>query len=46
VRLIILKFCTMQDYVIDDVVVIRQLVYDMTVDDVDTLHIKRMDCSG
>jgi hypothetical protein len=36
----------MQDYVIDDVAVIRQLVYDMTVDDVDTLHIKRMDCSG
>jgi hypothetical protein len=41
VRLIILKFCSMQDYVIDDVVLIWQLV-----DDIDTFHVKRMTCSG
>jgi hypothetical protein len=37
VRLIILKFYTMQDYVTDDIVLIWQLVDDVTVDDVDTL---------
>jgi hypothetical protein len=41
-RLIILKFFNMQDYVADDVVLIWQLVNDVTVDDVDILHIKRM----
>jgi hypothetical protein len=35
----------MEDYV-TDIVVIWQLEYDVTVDDVDTLHVKRMDCSG
>jgi hypothetical protein len=29
-----------------DVVVICQLMDDVAVDDVDTLHVKRMDCSG
>jgi hypothetical protein len=28
-----------------DVVVIWQLKDDVTIDDVDTLHVKRMDCS-
>jgi hypothetical protein len=32
----------MQDYVADDVVLIWQLVNDVTVDDVDILHINRM----
>jgi hypothetical protein len=41
-RLIILKFFNMQDYVAEDVVLIWQLVNDVTVDDVDILHIKRM----
>jgi hypothetical protein len=41
-RLIILKFFNMQDYVADDVVLIWQLVNDVTVDDVDILHINRM----
>jgi hypothetical protein len=34
----------MEDYVMD-VVVIWQLKDDVTIDDVDTLHVKRMDCS-
>jgi hypothetical protein len=42
VRLIILKFYTMQDYVVDDIMLIWQLVYDMTVDDVNILHVKTM----
>jgi hypothetical protein len=46
VRLIILKFYTMQDYVADDVVLIWQLVDDMPVDDVNTLYVNRMTCSG
>jgi hypothetical protein len=41
VRLIILKFYTMQD----GVVLIWQVVDDIVVDDVDTLHAKRMTCS-
>jgi hypothetical protein len=45
VRLIILKFCTTQDYVVDDVVLICQLPDDMAIDDVDILHVKRMTCS-
>jgi hypothetical protein len=32
----------MQDYVTDNIVLICQLVDDLTVDDVDILHIKRM----
>jgi hypothetical protein len=39
-------FYTMQDYVTDDVVLIWQLVDDVVVDDVDTLHVKRMTYSG
>jgi hypothetical protein len=35
----------MQNYVADNVVVIWQLVDDVTVDDMDTLHVKRMHCS-
>jgi hypothetical protein len=35
----------MEDYVAD-VVVIWQLEDDVAVDDVDTLHVKRMDYSG
>jgi hypothetical protein len=46
VRLIILKFCIIQDYVTNDVVLIWQLVNDVVVDDVDTLHVKTMTCSG
>jgi hypothetical protein len=42
VRLIILKFYTMQDYVVHDIMLIWQLVYDMTVDDVNILHVKTM----
>jgi hypothetical protein len=47
VRLIILKFYTMQDYVVDDVVLIWPLVDDVAVDDVDAmhLHVKRITCS-
>jgi hypothetical protein len=36
----------MQNYVTDDVVVIWHLEDDVAVYDVDTLHVKRMDCSG
>jgi hypothetical protein len=36
----------MQDYVADHVVLIWQLVDDVVVDDVDTLYVKRMTCSG
>jgi hypothetical protein len=46
VRLIILKFYTMQDYVGDDVVLIWQLIDNMAVGDVDTLYVKKMTCSG
>jgi hypothetical protein len=35
----------MHDYVTDDVVLIWQLVDNVVVDDVDTLHVKRMTCS-
>jgi hypothetical protein len=42
VRLIILKFYTIQDYVTDDVVLIYQLMDGVVVDDVNTLHIKIM----
>jgi hypothetical protein len=41
-RLIILKFCTIQDYITDDVVLIWQLMNDVIVDDVNTFHIKKM----
>jgi hypothetical protein len=41
-EIIILKFCTMQDFVTDNVVLIWQLVNDVAVDDVDTLHVKRI----
>jgi hypothetical protein len=46
VRLIILKFYTIQDYVTDDAILIWQLMDDVTVDDVDILHVKRMTSSG
>jgi hypothetical protein len=36
----------MQDYVTDDVVLICQLMDDVVVDDVNTLHIKIMTYSG
>jgi hypothetical protein len=36
----------MQDYMADDVVMIWHLEDDMTVDDVDILHIKRMNFNG
>jgi hypothetical protein len=32
--------------VVDDVVVIWQMEDDVTIDHVDTFHIKRIDCSG
>jgi hypothetical protein len=35
----------MQNYVADDIVMILQLVDDVTVDGVDTLHVRRMTCS-
>jgi hypothetical protein len=41
VKLIILKFCTTQDYIADDVVLIWQLIDDVIVDDVDTLDVKK-----
>jgi hypothetical protein len=46
VRLIILKFYTIQDYVTDDVVLICQLMDGVVVDDVNTLHIKIMTYRG
>jgi hypothetical protein len=46
VRLIILKFYTIQDYVTDDPILIWQLMDDVTIDDVDILHVKRMTSSG
>jgi hypothetical protein len=36
----------MQDYVADDAVLISQLMADMAVNDVYTLRVKRMSCSG
>jgi hypothetical protein len=42
VRLIILKFCTINDYVTDNIVLIWQWVDDMIVDDVNILHVKRI----
>jgi hypothetical protein len=35
----------MQDYVIDDVVLIWQFVDNVAIDDVDILHVKMMTCS-
>jgi hypothetical protein len=46
VRLTILNAYTMQDYVADDVVLIWQLMNDMSVNDVDILYVKIMTCSG
>jgi hypothetical protein len=46
VRLTILNVYTMQDYVADDVVLIWQLMNDMSVNDVDILYVKIMTCSG
>jgi hypothetical protein len=40
------KISTMQDYVVDDIVLIWQLVDNVVVDDVDILHVKRMTYSG
>jgi hypothetical protein len=45
VRLIILKLYIMQDYVADVVVLIWQLMDDVAVADMDTLHVKRITCS-
>jgi hypothetical protein len=44
--LIIFKFYTMQNYVADDVVLIWQLVDDITIDYMDILHIKIITYSG
>jgi hypothetical protein len=46
VRLIILKFYTLQNCVVDDVVLICQLVNNVIVDDMDTLLVKRMTYNG
>jgi hypothetical protein len=43
VRLNILKFYTMQDYMVDYIVLIWELMNDVTVDDVDNLDIKEND---
>jgi hypothetical protein len=46
VRLIILKFYTLQNCVTDDVVLICQLMNNVIVDDMDTLLVKRMTYNG
>jgi hypothetical protein len=44
-RLIILKFYTIQDYVPNDIKLIWQLMNNVTLDDVNTLYIMRTICS-